>query len=208
MNIAVIAANGRSGKAFVEQALAEGHTVKAGVYRTNTLPSHPALMVVECDANNETDVLNLVEGQDAVVSFIGHIKNSPVHVQTDMVRVVSKAMATKGIKRFVSLTGTGVRFPGDKITLIDRFLNLAISIIDPKRIQDGKDHVALLQTTALDWTVIRVLKLSNTKPKAYTLRLHGPAKLLVSRQDVANAALEVITKRDYIKEAPIIGRSQ
>lgn len=206
MNIAVIAANGRSGKAFVERALAEGHTVKAGVYHTNTLPSHPALTIVECDANKEEDLLNLVDGQDAVVSFIGHVKNSPAHVQTDMVRLVNQAMITKGVKRFVTLTGTGVRFPGDKITLIDRLLNTSIGIIDPKRIQDGKDHVALLQTTALEWTVIRVLKLSNGKRKPYTLRPHGPPKMLVSREEVASAALEVLTKNEFISQAPIVGR--
>lgn len=204
MNIAVIAASGRSGKAFVEQALADGHHVRAGVYHTNTLQSHPLLTVVECDANNKEDILNLINGQDAVVSFIGHVKNSPTHVQTDMVRVVNEAMTAKGIKRFVTLTGTGVRFPGDKITLIDRILNTAIGIIDPKRIQDGKDHVALLQTTNLEWTVIRVLKLSNSNASPYSLRSNGPAKVLVSRQEVASAVLEVLTGMQFIMQAPII----
>ena len=197
MNIAVIAANGRSGKAFVEQALLAGHSIKAGVYHTNTLQPHPLLTIVECDATKGEDLLKLVEGQEAVVSFIGHVKHSPAHVQTDMVRRVSQVMDAKGIKRFITLTGTGVRFPGDKITLIDRILNATISVIDPKRIQDGKDHVALLQTTDLDWTVIRVLKLSNSMPKPYSLRANGPAKILVSRQEVANAVLEVITKDEY-----------
>jgi len=204
MNIAVIAANGRSGKAFVTQALAAGHSVRAGVYKSNNLEEHPNLTVVECDATNKNDLANLIKGQDAIVSFIGHVKGSPAQVQTDAMRVLAEAMKEQDITRLVSLTGTGVRFPGDKITLIDRILNVSISIIDPARIRDGKGHVAFLQQTDLDWTVIRVLKLQNVEPKPFTLKQNGPTKLYVGRDEVAKAVLEVLEQNSFIRQAPII----
>ena len=37
MKIAVIAANGRTGKAFVSKALKKGHQIRAGVHRKNNL---------------------------------------------------------------------------------------------------------------------------------------------------------------------------
>ena len=110
------------------------------------------------------------------------------------------------IKRLVSLTGTGVRFSADKISLIDRILNLSISIIDPARVKDGKNHVEVLKRSALDWTVIRVLKLQNVPPKPFELREHGPTKWYVGRQEVAQAVLQVLEQRSFIKQAPIIGR--
>jgi putative NADH-flavin reductase len=204
MNIAVIAANGRSGKAFIKYALEKGHTIRAGVHGSDLTLVHPSLTEQACDATNKEQVQELIKGQDAVVSFIGHVPHSPASVQTDAMRVLENAMQAEGIKRIVSLTGTGVRFPGDKITLIDRVLNLGIQIIDPKRIKDGKDHVVVLQESSLDWTVIRVLKLQNTQPRPFSLTLHGPAKIVVSRQEVAKAVEMVLTSSEYIKAAPII----
>ena len=206
MKIAVIAANGRSGKIFVEEALAAGHTVRAGVYSHNNLDTHPNLTVVKCDATSKSDLRNLVKGQDVVVSLIGHVKGSPEHLQTDTMKALSAAMKAENIKRCVSLTGTGVRFPGDKITLIDRLLNTAISIIDPIRIRDGKDHVAFLQQSQLEWTVLRVLKLQNIKPRAFRLSQNGPTKSIVGRHEVAQAILQLLKTDSFIRQAPMISK--
>ena len=206
MKIAVIAANGRSGKVFVEQALAAGHSIRAGVRGEGIPAEHPNLTIVPCDATNAQDVERLIKGQDIVISFIGHVKNSPARVQTEAMRTLERAMTKQGITRLVSLTGTGVRMPGDKIGLVDWFLNTSIRYIDPARIQDGKDHVAFLQQSSLDWTVIRVLKLQNIAPKPFTLRSHGPTKWVVGREEVAQAALQVIEEKSFIKDAPIISR--
>jgi putative NADH-flavin reductase len=208
MKIAVIAASGRSGKIFVEQALAAGHSVRAGVHRTNNLTPHERLEIVSCDATNASDLTRLLGGQDAVVSLIGHVKGSPPRVQTDAMRTAVNVMQQLGLKRVVSLTGTGVRFPGDKITLVDRILNLGISTIDPARVEDGREHVQVLKQSNLDWTVIRVLKLQSTKPRPFALRAQGPTKWYVGRQEVAQSILQVLETNSFIKQAPIIGQAE
>lgn len=205
MNIAVIAANGRSGQVFVKAALAAGHVVRAGVHGENhSLPKHPRLSIMQCDATNEADLTNLFQGQEAVVSFIGHVKGSPAHVQTEAIKAALRVMKTQGIRRITSLTGTGVRFKGDKIPLYDRFLNFSIGIIDPARIKDGINHVNVLKSSNSDWTVLRVLKLQDVKSSPYTLKPHGPTKLYVSREEVASATLEVLEQNSFVKEAPIL----
>ena len=206
MKLAVIAADGRSGRAFVKQALSKGHVVRAGIHESHTLPPHPNLTVVGCDATNRVDVQHLIKGQDAVVSFIGHVKGSPDDVQADAMRMVASVMRSQGISRIVSLTGTGVRLPGDKVTFIDRILNTSIRLIDPARIRDGIAHVAALKKSGLDWTVLRVLKLQNIPQSQFVLRSHGPTKSFVSREDVAEAALRVLEQRSFVKEAPILSR--
>lgn len=207
MKIAVIAANGRSGQAFVEAALTSGHSIRAGVRGKSHLKPHPNLTVVECDATNEAQLKNLLSGQESVASFIGHVKGSEPNVQTIAIQKVVGVMEELDIKRLVSLTGTGVRFPGDKISLIDRILNLSISIIDPARVKDGKNHVEVLKNSALNWTVIRVLKLQNVPPKPFALLEHGPTKWYVGRQEVAQAVLQVLEQRSFVKQAPIISKA-
>ncbi|MES2631054.1 MAG: NAD(P)H-binding protein [Patescibacteria group bacterium] len=204
MRIAVIAANGRSGKAFVEAALEAGHIVHAGSFTPGTLKPHPNLIEIKCDATNEADVANLLLNQEAVASFIGHVKGSSPTVQTDATGVTVKVMQKLGISRLVSLTGTGVRFPGDKITLTDRFLNIGVSVVDPNRVSDGRMHVEAIKKSGLDWTVIRVLKLQNVLPKPFSLQLNGPTKPFVGREEVALAVLEVLEQASFIQQAPII----
>jgi len=206
MKIAVIAANGRSGQAFVEKALAAGHTVRGGILGKSFLPDNPNLTTVDCDATNPSQVKELITGCDAVVSLIGHVKGSPARVQTQAISNVVDCMKSTGITRIVSLTGTGVRFPGDKITLTDRFLNLGIKVIDPNRVNDGQDHVKILEHSDVDWTVIRVLKLQNLAEKPFTLRENGPTKPYVGREEVASAILQVLEKHSFIQKSPIISK--
>lgn len=204
MKIAVIAANGRSGQAFVQKALDAGHYLRGGILGENHLPDNPNLTTFKCDATNPNDVKKLIHGCDAVVSLVGHVKNSPPHVQTDAIKVVIDAMRTENITRIISLTGTGVRFPGDHITLLDRFLNLGVGLVDPSRVKDGKDHVKTLQNSGLEWTIIRVLKLQNVAEKPFTLCEQGPTKPYVGRAEVASAILQVLEKKNFIQKAPII----
>lgn len=205
MKMAVLAANGRLGREVVIEALARGHQVRAGTRSGEYFTQHSNLRVVRCDATDEDDVAVLVEGCDVVVSCIGHVKGSAADVQTVATKTVSDAMSRLGMKRFVDVTGTGVRMPGDNITLIDYILNAAVKLVDPKRIADGIEHVRVLEKSNLDWTTIRVLKLQTNSERPYRLLLHGPTKLFVSRRDTARAMLDVIENDSFIKQVPIIG---
>lgn len=203
--IGVIAANGRSGIEFVYAALAEGYMVRAGVHGEATLTPHENLTVVPCDATNEQDVLALLTGCDAVVSLIGHGPKSPPRVQTEAFAVVANAMNQLGIRRIVSLTGTGVRVTGDTPSIFDRLANLLIAHVDPNRVKDGIEHAAFLAQSNLDWTIVRVLKLGNGEHTGeVTLSLHGPAELLTPRKRVAKAILQTLQDDTYIRTYPII----
>ncbi len=204
MTVAVIAAQGRTGRAFVRAALRAGHEVRAGVRGKHDFADHPHLQVVACDATNADDVIRLCAGADAVICLIGHVKHSPTLVQTTAIKHVLAAMDQHDIKRVLSLTGTGVRLPNDSPNVIDYVLNLAIRIIDPARVSDGKRHVGVLQKSSVEWTVLRVLKLTSGKNKPYRLTRHGPAELFSSRKEVAHALLDVLENHSYVRQAPIL----
>jgi putative NADH-flavin reductase len=205
MKIAVVAANGRTGQAFVRLALERGHSVRAGVHHNNPFATHKNLEVVTCDATDYEQVVALLKGQQAVVSLIGHVQGSSPTVQADATRMIVRAMKRLRKRRIVSLTGTGVRFPGDNVLFADRLLTAAITLIDPARIKDGDDHAEVLVQSNLDWTIIRVLKLMDGSARPFRLKAHGPTKLFVSRDEVAEAILEVLEKKSFYQAAPIIG---
>lgn len=208
MNIAVIAANGRTGNEFVNVALQNGHKVRAGVFGPHDFNQDENLTIIQCDATNEQDVASLCQDAEVIASFIGHGKKSPATVQTDAIKTAVSIANKLGIERIVSLTGTGVRYPGDKITLIDRVLNMSIAIIDSNRVNDGKSHVKILEGSDLDYTIIRVLKLKNGKPGPFKLTASGPVKTLTSRREVALAALQVIEESSFIRQAPIVAKDK
>jgi len=207
MNIAVIAANGRTGIEFVKVALENGHNVKAGVYGKHDFEAGPNLEILETDATDPAQLQKLISGTDAVASFIGHGKKSPATVQTEAINNAIAICKKLAVDRLVSLTGTGVRFDGDKITLLDRLLNFSIGTIDPKRVSDGKSHVESLKNCDLDWTVIRVLKLTNGPIKGYKLTTNGPTTAFASRTTVARAVLEVLENDTFLKQAPMISNT-
>ena len=206
MIIAVIAANGRSGNAFVLQALAAGHTIRAGVRGQSFLPTHPNLITIECDATNPEQVRALIRGSEAVASFIDHVPKSPAMVQTDAMKVLVQVMSEVGLKRMISLTGTGARFLGDTPSLIDRILNIMVTLIDSARMSDGKAHMEVLRASNLDWSIVRVLKLSKGKHNGHRVRLSatGPAELLTPRDRVAAAVLQLLETGEFVHQAPII----
>ncbi|HEX7633550.1 MAG TPA: NAD(P)H-binding protein [Candidatus Saccharimonadales bacterium] len=206
MTIAVIAANGRTGQAFVHRAVNAGYKVHAGIHSHNTLASHPNLVVMQCDGTQEDQVRALLNGADVVVSLIGHVRHSPKRVQTETIRNVIKVMQENGSTRLVSLTGTGVRFPGDKVSLRDRFLNALLHIVQPPRVKDGIEHAKLIQASGLEWTILRVLRLQNRTPKPYVLLEHGPTKASVSREEVAVALMQILEQHSFVQQAPMIGR--
>lgn len=204
MVIAVIAADGRTGKYFVEEALSKGFTIKAGVRSLDSFAATPGLRLMECDALKYSEVLNLCRSADVLVSLIGHSKNSPANLQTLAIQNAIKACQASGIKRLISLTGTGVRTQGDKASWIDRILNFIVARVDPNRIKDGIEHANILESSELNWTILRVLKLQNTKARQYHLTPHGPARLITSRRVVAWAIIELITKNTFIKALPVV----
>ena len=204
MQIAVIAAQGRSGQAFVKEALAAGHTVRAGVRGDSPFKEDKNLTIVQCDATDVSQVTQLIDHCDAVVSLIGHVKGSSDFVQAEATEAIVTAMEVAGVKRFVSLTGVGVWVQGDRFKGPINILNAISAKLGVKRFDDGVKHVEVLHASTLDWTVMRVLLLSDGEPGAFKLTPHGFAKVPTPRREVARAILEVLEQASFIRQYPVI----
>ncbi|MDQ5932687.1 MAG: hypothetical protein QG649_772 [Patescibacteria group bacterium] len=206
MKIAVIAAHGRSGQAFVREALAAGHHVRAGIRGPSPFKSNNKLQTIECDATNIEEVTRLIDRCDAVVSLIGHVKGSKSDVQTTATNTIVRAMQVAGIRRFVSLTGVGVWVPGDRFKSFIDISNWLAARVGVKRFDDGIEHARVLRASPLDWTVLRVALLTDGQPGKFSLKTNGLVKIPTPRREVSRAILRVLERNEFVKESPVITR--
>jgi len=207
MKICIFGAAGRTGSEVVNCARAHGFEVVACVHRDRPNKLFPMDVAVrKANILEYAGVREAIRGSDAVISVLGHVKGSDPLMQTKgMVHVVS-AMKEAGIKRLLSLTGTGARVSGDKPSVLDKVLNYIVVRVDPERIHDGVEHINVLRGSDLDWTVVRVLKLgkSNKEINKYKLTAGGPAELLTSRKKAARVLVDLVNNKEYAGKLPII----
>lgn len=209
--ICVFGALGRTGIHVLREATERGYKVTAFIHNPNVKSSIPeGVETVVGDVLDRDAVYQAIKGADAVISVIGHVKNSDPLVQTRGIENMVNAMKANHVKRIISLTGTGVRLPNDRPSVVDRVLNRAVYLIAPKRIEDGIKHAQVLQESALDWTVLRVLKLTNLSfgTGRYRLSEHGPAEPLTSRRKVARIILDLLDSKDFTNKMPIVVRER
>jgi len=204
--VVVFGADGRTGRPVVEELVQAGYEVVASVYqmpRDNIFPS--GVHMEEGSVLDPDYVEGVVSNADVVISVVGHIKGTDPRMQTKGIKNIVEAMRKHGVRRLLSLTGTGVRQERDKPSIIDRILNIIIKKIDPQRIQDGIDHAKIVQNSGLDWTILRVLKLTkgNVEEKKYTLTEGGPAEFSTPRKKVAHILVDTIDKPEWFKKMPV-----
>ena len=207
MKICVFGADGRTGVEVVNYGVRQGFEVVAFVYNDNSNKYFPDSVVIKKgDVMDFENVFDVIKGTDAVVSVLGHIKDSFPLMQTNGMVNIVRAMKEQGINRVLSLTGTGVRVEGDIPSLIDKILNFFVKLIDPNRVNDGVLHVQVLQDSGLDFTVVRVLKLGKGDKEFidYKLTNGGPAEWESSRKKVAKVLVDLINDKKYIGKLPII----
>ncbi len=207
MKICIFGADGRSGVEVVKYAHQKGYEVFAFVYSDSSNKFFPeGTKIIKGDVMNYDDVFSAINGVDAVISVLGHIKGSDPLMQTKGMINIVKAMNDRGVKRILSLTGTGARVENDTPSIVDIFLNSIVKLVDPDRINDGVEHVKVLRNSNLDWTVVRVLKLSKKDSEVgeYKLTEGGPAELQTSRKKVAKVLVDLIDDKKYIGKLPVI----
>jgi len=207
MRIAVFGATGRTGRPLVNEALAEGHEVVALARDPSKMGvSHERLRVVPGDVLDAAKVEEVVAGSDAVVSILGHAKGSPKDVQTRGTENIVAAMHKHGVRRLVSLTGAGVRDPGDRPKLVDRVFGLLLRILDRATLEDGERHAEVIRRSDLDWVIVRGPRLTEG-PKRGTYRVGLIGKnsgTQVSRADLAEFMLQQTESDDHLRQMPVV----
>ena len=207
MKICIFGADGRTGVEVVKYAKSRSFEIVAFVYRESAVTfSKNDIKIIQGNVLDYEQVRKAVAGCEAVVSALGHIQGSDPTMQTKGISNIVQAMKESSVRRIISLTGTGARLPDDRPSFIDRILNYIVTILDRDRMEDGIGHARVLQGSDLEWTIVRVLKLSNSQKniKNYTLTTGGPVELLTSRKKVAHIMVDLLEDKKYAGKMPVV----
>lgn len=209
--IALFGATGRTGRPLLENALARGWNVTALVRDPARLPAIPAdspgrLTTVTGDLQNADAVASVIEGADAVISVIGHVKGSPATLQTDATRFMIEGMHAHGVTRILSLTGGGVPFERDEPKVADRVITWLLRRVSGDILDDALAHAELLKRSELDWTIVRGPRLTDAPRRGqYRLGWVGVnASTSIGRADLADAIVDLVDTDEYRGAMPFV----
>lgn len=209
MKLAIIGASRGIGRKCVDEALERGHQVRA-LARSGLDLEAERLEVMEGDATNEIDVLNAVDGCDAVILTLGVPRDARVLRKTtlfsDATRVLIAQMEKAGVKRLLTVTGFGAGDSAEKLSTPERLTQKAFL----GRAYADKDlQEQLIRDSDLDWTIARPGILSdNRKSGAYKV-LTEKAEWrngLISRADVADFLVTAAESVEMVGKTPALQR--
>lgn len=202
MKIAVIAANGHTGRLVVKRALASGHQVIA-VARTPSeplAPDHDNLTHARADVRDPDALTRALDGATAVISAVGiGTSRAPTDVYSTGVRNTLGAMRSNGAAKLAVISAVPAA-PWAEQPLFQRRVALPIfqRIFGATYDDMRRMEAILLDTTDVDWISLRPPRLVNKPPKsAYRIDTRPLAKgRAITYGDLASALLDSLTRQD------------
>lgn len=208
MQITVFGANGKVGRLVVGELLARHHQVVAVVHSKSPFTDDSNLRVVKGDVYLPRQVAEAVAGSQAVISTLGSWGTPGKDVLSVGMANIIPAMQANGIRRIVSLTGSGAFAAGDDISSLDSATHTLMDLAAGKVLRDGEQHIRLLQASGLDWTVLRSPVMTNGSVTAYRLQPGRPLPwATISRYTVAHAMADQFADASFLYQAPFIVRA-
>lgn len=187
MRILVLGATGGTGREVVEQALGHGHDVVAFARDPRSLDSgDPHLTVVVGDVTDAAAVSRTAEGCDAVISALGSRGERPVHVYSDGVANVIRAMTAAGARRLVVVSRAGVGANDRDLPVALRASKLLPGVRE--EFEDLERMEGDVMLSDLDWTIVRPVGLTDGPLTGDYRAVRGafvPKGSRISRADLA-----------------------
>lgn len=155
MIITVFGATGQVGRRIVNYALAKGLTVRAFgrnvIHLIDEDLKNDQLVAIQGSVFDEDDVLNAIEGADAVLSALGGSFDGTDKTRSLGIKTIAAQMQKAGVKRIVALGGSGVLSSPDGSYIIDGPDYAA------QYLPVGLEHLQAfinLEKSDLDWTFV------------------------------------------------------
>ncbi|HEY5457008.1 MAG TPA: NAD(P)H-binding protein [Acidothermaceae bacterium] len=209
MRIAVVGANGRTGKNVAVQALARGHDVTAIARRPEALElSHPRLAVRRGDVLAPEPLAALFADADAVVFTIGvGTSRKPTTVYSDGIQNVIDAMVANAIRRLAVISAAPVGSRDEQPFLERRILMPVLDRIFGATYEDMRRMETRLGASKLDWIALRPPRLlDKTATGHYRISANGPLPKAksITYLDLATALLDSVDGKDPLRETAYV----
>jgi uncharacterized protein YbjT (DUF2867 family) len=207
MNIIVFGSTGGTGLATMRALTASGHKVTAFARDPSKLLAMPSVTTAQGDVMNPADVNGALPGHDLVVVSLGNSQNpfammlgarrtTPANVCEIGTRNIIAAMQAAGITRLLVVTAFGI---GDTRERLPFAFKLFYRTVLREHMADKERQEALVKASALDWTLIQPVGLTDGPATKNWLadRTGQIRRQQISRADVAAFLVSLVGDEHY-----------
>jgi putative NADH-flavin reductase len=200
LNLLIVGANGKTGRALVQQGCELGHHVTALVHHAPKQPMHCA-RIIQGDARNPQLFESALAGQHAVIDTVGtrrpFLKTT---LETDVARNLVAAMRRHGLRRIIAVSSIGV---GDSIVNMPALYRPLIPTFFRGAMPDKQRMETELRQSNLDWTIVRPAGLTDGA-QTNAVQVITPASCRhvrsISRADLAAFILGHLGGSDFYQQ--------
>jgi uncharacterized protein YbjT (DUF2867 family) len=195
MNLLILGATGRTGRAVLAKVRAAGHTVTS--YGRRAAEGADRALTGDFDA---PDFGREVRNADAVLSCLASSNSDPV-----CSRAAEAVRAADPTARYLTVAGAGVDMPEDRKGMGDKMIGAVMRVVARGMLADRQREVEMLAASDLRWTALRPPRLTEGKATgAWRFSLDRPQATWIDREDLAGAMLEALATDDRIGTAPFV----
>ena len=152
MKLLVFGATGGTGRALLDQGLAQGHEVTAFVRNPAALAAHPGLTVAQGDVTDAAAVDRAVAGQEAVLSALGP-RSGGYGVLPGGVQNIVAAMSEAGVRRLIHVSSFGV---GDSLAQMGWVARAVfVPLFLRKSLAEKEIEEEIIRASDRDWIIVR-----------------------------------------------------
>ncbi|WP_104101497.1 NAD(P)-dependent oxidoreductase [Arthrobacter sp. 08Y14] len=198
MKITIVGGSKGTGAQLAALAQAAGHEVTV-VSRSGNAPA--GVHAVSGDATDPAVAARAVAGADAVVVTVGGAKGVSRQRATVTESVIG-AMQKAGVHRLLVQSSLGA---GDSGSQMPAPLRLVMQAVLAKALADHNKQEAAVQSSGLEWTIVRPTGLTDKEPtgtwKALTTGDGGRLGGSIPRRDLAACMLGLLTDDSSVGKA-------
>lgn len=201
MQITIFGATGMTGKWAIDEALANGHSVRAfgrNVYEKLST-ERERLELFKGGIFSQGEVEDALKGADAVLSCLGGGLADTDRTRSLGMKTIVQAMEKRGPKRIIAIGSTGI-LQADENTLRyemptyhQAFKAIAV---------EHREAWQYMANSSLDWTMLCPPEIKDAPPTGeYNLNLDYPAEgpMWVNAGDLAHFMIHELAANEWVK---------
>lgn len=206
--IAVIGGTGKSGQYLVNQLQKQGYQLRLLLREPSRFQgSHQGVEIVQGDARDDDAVDTLLDGVDAVISTLGQPRGES-SIFSDATKNVLQAMKSRGVPRYIVVTGLNVNTPKDQKNPKTAYATQWMYDNYPESTKDRQVEYDILVASDVDWTLIRLPMIHLVDDQLPTeASLTDCVGESISATDLACFLIDQLNDQRYVGEAPFLYNS-
>ena len=201
--IAVIGGTGKIGSVLTQSLVENGYKLKLLVRTPEKISQNSSVVLVKGDARDIDAVNELVKGCDLLINCIGQPKGE-APLFSLVAENVLNAMTNQGIRRYIVIAGLGLEIETDKKRFVTKFLTRIMHFVLPSIMNDKKLEFKLIAGSSLDWTFIRIPKVTLSSNKAVTANESDCLSWKVNVYGLVEFMISQIESQECVKKAPFV----